>query len=210
MKKSFLALGLLAAFGVAQAMPTLSVTGGSPVTFSHFAPVASTPGSIALLALTGTLVGGETGTLSLSGGPGIVSFTYLGSAAGDTNRFTFDVAGQFLTKGTGGSSSGQVLTEEVGNGALDFAFKDMWHVSLGSAYNGVNFSRIAFTEVTSGPGLGLYDYFVSFNDFGSGDHDFNDMVVGVSVSPIPEPETYALMLAGLGAMGFVARRRKQA
>lgn len=26
---------------------------------------------------------------------------------------------------------------------------------------------------------------------------------------IPEPETYALMLAGLGVMGFVARRRKQ-
>lgn len=27
-------------------------------------------------------------------------------------------------------------------------------------------------------------------------------------SPIPEPETYALMLAGLAAMGFVSRRRK--
>lgn len=27
---------------------------------------------------------------------------------------------------------------------------------------------------------------------------------------IPEPQTYALLLAGLGAMGFVARRRKQA
>ena len=27
-------------------------------------------------------------------------------------------------------------------------------------------------------------------------------------TPIPEPETYALMLAGLGAMGFVGRRRK--
>jgi hypothetical protein len=28
------------------------------------------------------------------------------------------------------------------------------------------------------------------------------------LAPIPEPETYALMLAGLGAVAFVARRRK--
>jgi hypothetical protein len=28
------------------------------------------------------------------------------------------------------------------------------------------------------------------------------------ITPIPEPETYAMLLAGLGLMGFVARRRK--
>ena len=28
------------------------------------------------------------------------------------------------------------------------------------------------------------------------------------LTPIPEPETYALFMAGLGLMGFVARRRK--
>jgi hypothetical protein len=33
-------------------------------------------------------------------------------------------------------------------------------------------------------------------------------VVGQSVSPIPEPETYALMLAGLAVVGAAARRRK--
>lgn len=42
------------------------------------------------------------------------------------------------------------------------------------------------------------------------DFDYNDMAVKVEsiAAAIPEPETYALMLAGLGAMGFVARRRK--
>lgn len=29
------------------------------------------------------------------------------------------------------------------------------------------------------------------------------------IAPIPEPEIYAMMVAGLGLMGFVARRRKQ-
>ena len=31
----------------------------------------------------------------------------------------------------------------------------------------------------------------------------------VVLSPVPEPETYAMVLAGLGLLGFMARRRKQ-
>lgn len=50
-----------------------------------------------------------------------------------------------------------------------------------------------------------------------GDHDFpgdavtdhkTHSVLSDITTPVPEPQTYLLMLAGLGALGFVARRRK--
>jgi hypothetical protein len=44
------------------------------------------------------------------------------------------------------------------------------------------------------------------------DFDYNDMAVKVeSIAPaVPEPETYALMLAGFAALGFMGRRRNRA
>jgi hypothetical protein len=32
----------------------------------------------------------------------------------------------------------------------------------------------------------------------------------INLAPVPEPETYGMMLAGLGILGFLARRRKDA
>jgi hypothetical protein len=54
-----------------------------------------------------------------------------------------------------------------------------------------------------------YQYIIGFNDIGAGnDSDFDDLVIGVNFTPVPEPGTYALILAGLAAVGFVARRRR--
>lgn len=51
---------------------------------------------------------------------------------------------------------------------------------------------------------------VSGADLG-GTFSLNAGVSGFSQSavPVPEPETYAMMLAGLGALGFISRRRRQ-
>ena len=38
--------------------------------------------------------------------------------------------------------------------------------------------------------------------------NWHGLTVGVVGLPVPEPETYALMLVGLAAVGFAARRRK--
>lgn len=35
-----------------------------------------------------------------------------------------------------------------------------------------------------------------------------DLTLSIPTAPVPEPETYAMLMAGLGLLGFVARRRK--
>ena len=55
-------------------------------------------------------------------------------------------------------------------------------------------------------------YFLGVEDIPStmrSDHDYNDFVAEVRfANPIPEAQTYAMVLAGLGLLGFAARRRR--
>jgi PEP-CTERM motif len=56
------------------------------------------------------------------------------------------------------------------------------------------------------PGRGAaLDY---LGDGGYGVYDSTRWTLS-AVTPVPEPETYAMLLAGLGLLGFIARRRKQ-
>ncbi|GCL62355.1 FxDxF family PEP-CTERM protein [Pseudaquabacterium pictum] len=54
--------------------------------------------------------------------------------------------------------------------------------------------------------LGAGDYAVVVT--GKGQASGGMYGVSVNVTPVPEPETYAMMLAGLAALGFLARRRQ--
>ena len=85
------------------------------------------------------------------------------------------------------------------------------------------------THLTAGNGAGVVDYSFTFHVTGNsnplltpsikaryvrfdekkGEWEKAGTLVSetLTATPVPEPETYALMLVGLGVMGFVARRR---
>lgn len=52
---------------------------------------------------------------------------------------------------------------------------------------------------------------VEFSAIGNGASDYNEIYLdNVTVAAVPVPETYAMLLAGLGLIGAIARRRRDA
>lgn len=205
MKRHLLALGLAMATGAASAQ--LSVSGGTDVSFSGYGG----PQSSELLALTGTLNSGTRNGLLDAGLGGALTVTFLGKDdAWHTNTLSFgDIVINNQT-----TAREATYTFDVGPGALNFLFTDM--TDGDTVPNGGPSSNYGSYVVVAGSSLspdsahyGRYDYVLGFNDGHIYDADFDDLVVGLSLAPIPEPETYALMLAGLGAIGFMARRRRR-
>jgi hypothetical protein len=145
------------------------------------------------------------------------SGVFGGSNQNLAERFTIDFGVSAAKAGNWGLRAGV----DFGNGgaifldgvALAFNANDMWWA--GSYANTAG--TFDFSPVAIGAGNHTLQLFglenccdggqqaqfsldgQSYTTFGARD--------GLNVTAVPEPETYALMLAGLGAIGFVARRR---
>jgi hypothetical protein len=204
MKKVLTALALAALAVAAQAQVTF-VDGTMRPVFVNYDPngVAGTLGPV---------VGGREDAM-INTTAGMLTATFLGFEAIDTDTFTFTLSsGTLSNKGALNAS----ITGPVAAGPLNFTFTDVFMgTSIGNGQNLGDFTSYAvlgsfagtvFTPFTLG---GAYDLILGFNDGLRVDSDYDDIVVGLKVSAIPEPETYALLVAGLGAVGFLVRRRRK-
>ncbi len=86
---------------------------------------------------------------------------------------------------------------------------DTWHTGAAS---GNSDGVVHANAVENWNGTGRT--YVAFEDQrGGGDRDFNDYTFSFTNAPmvnaVPEPENYVMLLAGLGMIGWIARRRKK-
>lgn len=155
----------------------------------------TTVGDPALVTTVGTFT---SLTYQLYGYNGTASFGFSGNTPTET------ATGEVLL-GTGTLVSGNAATIPTGDGLtftpsagtkLTFATAVSAFFEDPSPWYGVAFA--AFTNTTSQ--VEPFDGGFRIRQGGG--------AVNFAAAPIPEPETYAMLLAGLGAIGFVARRRR--
>lgn len=179
----------------------------------------STPGRVKLLTTIKNgqeaLVGDWTNQLFSQGIAGGTTGTFIGAVNASGTHGVSGVAPSYATNG----SSVNKLTEGTGN-----AYFGKW---IGESFNGkATFSNsnaiggsASFDMITrsSTAQLDLVDVNPFANSQNTGKWTFTngangpvlDYTLAAVAAPVPEPTTYALLMAGLLAMGFVVRRRNQ-
>ena len=126
------------------------------------------------------------------GGSGGGSFIYDPSANGTSSLF-------------GAVGSTVFGFDFTGFDPLD-VFQFSWDPDVASngGYGAV-VAELAGTVITASVRFDGGDVLTYSGTMGIVGHD-----VAANLVPVPEPETYAMLLAGLGLLGFVGSRRKQA
>lgn len=166
---------------------------------------------------------GSIGSSGLQSGAAAVAFTNNTGAA--LSGFTLHYDGEQWRNGGNASQASHKLTLQYGFGAT-FASVTTWT----TAGLGFDFTS-PVTTPTAGSVLGntaglvaniggtvttawsagdtLWIRWNDINDAGN-DHGLaiDNVSFSVTTAAVPEPGTYAMLLAGLGAVGFIARRRR--
>lgn len=163
----------------------------------------------AALALTaaGAYAENKTFDVPLSGpveGNYTAGFSVVHTVAGafeDTITFSPDVSGLL---------NGSLITTALNKATnINFTSASINGITYNFSPNGTNEFGFTNTAFASGP-LVLKLFGVAGPDLAAGSKISASYAGTLNVSAVPEPETWAMMLGGLGLMGYMARRRKKA
>ncbi|MGB9991999.1 PEP-CTERM sorting domain-containing protein [Massilia sp. SM-13] len=133
-----------------------------------------------------SLVGKLDNGSGFSGSNGL-EFSFARTAGSDT-----DGVWSVTNTGSQGLKLDLVFAVHAGNGAGAFLFDDEI-IGAGATVNGT----------------WKIDWFTGNNGNNPGFSNLTVFGRDVNVVPVPEPETYGMLLAGLGMLGFAARRQKK-
>ena len=176
---------------------------------SLIAAVVLASASFVSSAAMAATVGNTPQVLDLTDGSGFFGDTFAMNNNGNTfaDRFTFTVGA------TGVGSNLDAIISSVSRSAdtgLDITGVSLFNaagdalVSSGSSLQSGNID--VWTISSNNLAAGNYYLQVSGNLVSDQAASFGGAVS--MAAPVPEPETYGMMLAGLGVLGFLARRRK--
>lgn len=180
---------------VTQNSNTITVTyTGNNLGVSHDASIYDVPGSFTSAEVSSTP--GSNGTVIMSGGTG-----------GTVNTFHFSAP----------VVNPYIAVFSVGQGSVPVAFnfdQNFTLLSQGSGHWGGGTLVASGNSLVGHEGNGVIKFTGTYTDitFTTPNYEYYyGATIGVaSVAAVPEPGTYAMLLAGLGLVGAIARRRKQA
>ena len=144
------------------------------------------------------------GFLSIGAAPGTPNFNNLGSFSLSGAPFVyngehFDLRVTFTAPP--GTTPGSVVIDDLLTGTVS-------SINNGGVFIDFDNTVKTFT-FGSGETSGTFSFFANDLSVTAGQTVAVTGTIMSQVTPVPEPETYALMMAGLGVLGFVGRRRKQ-
>ncbi|MET3133259.1 hypothetical protein AAKU55_003549 [Oxalobacteraceae bacterium GrIS 1.11] len=208
----------------------IAVTAAALLSNVSYAALATTA-TVYLKSDPGSYIGGAIGAPAVtwthgvdgifSGGPNYgdyhrgVSINY-----NDGNYWTFDFAAPSYNAATN-TNGGQLLQVGLYNNAQRFPFNSPTKAGMDVSGNGRGDNTLSgwfrVLEIGYGANGDLSRFAVDFRQFDENSHQSGPSLYGslrfnsnIAINPVPEPETYAMLLAGLALVAGIARRRKQA
>jgi len=139
-----------------------------------------------------------------------VTYTFLGREAAYKNTMVLTMGSDSETFDNKHTPLGATFYTLQTAGLLDFAFVDAkgYGTANGDVFGASPLISWGVLEGATSP-YGVFDFIIGLNDSaGPGLRDYDDMVVGISLTAIPEPAVGTLMSAGLALLALAGRRQR--